>query len=200
MKDIRLGRLSQVGDVRRGIDLIDLVRLAHYDHVDPDAPDALRAAERRATAIVAFDTLAVPALLQTPEYALVQGTDPERLQVLRRHLPPACEFFVHETALHAWSGDPAVLAGQLRALVASNARLVPFAAGGRAELRHSFTLLGFAVGGPAVHVESLSERHDVVARYQVVAEVLRECAWDPERSRGAFACAADGLVRQSAGG
>ncbi|MEU6151706.1 DUF5753 domain-containing protein [Actinosynnema sp. NPDC047251] len=200
MKDIRLGLLPQVGDVRRGIDLIDLVRLAHYDHVDPDGPEGLRAAERRATAIVAFDTLAVPALLQTPAYALVQGTDPERREVLCRHLPPACEFFVHETALHAWSGDPAVLAGQLRALASSNARLVPFAAGGRPEFRHSFTLLEFAVGGPAVHVESLSERHDVVARYQAAAGVLRECALDQEESRRSFACAADVMAREAAEG
>ncbi|MEU4806789.1 DUF5753 domain-containing protein [Actinosynnema sp. NPDC023587] len=194
MKDYRLGRLSQVDDVRRGIDLIDLVRLAHHDHLDPDA---LRAAERRATTIVAFDTFVVPVLLQTPSYGLVQGADPERREVLDRHPAPACEFFVHETALHTWSGDPGVLAEQLRALTSSPARLVPFAAGGRPEFRQSFTLLGFATGGPAVHVETLCGCHDVVARYQVVADVLRECALGPDESREAFARAAEALSGES---
>ncbi|MBB5954207.1 hypothetical protein FHS29_000777 [Saccharothrix tamanrassetensis] len=195
MKDIRLGRLSQVDGVRRGIDLIDLVRLAHYDHVDPDGPEALRAAERRATEIVSYDTLAVPALLQTPEYAAVLGTDPDRRDVLRRHLPPACEFFVHETALHAWVGDRAVLRAQLRHLVHhGDVRLVPFTAGARAEFRHSFTLLRFAVGGPAVHTEALSERFDVVARYQEAVAVLRRCALTAEDSRSAFAARAE-IVR-----
>ncbi|RKT55996.1 DUF5753 domain-containing protein [Saccharothrix australiensis] len=188
MKDIRLGRLSQVDGVRRGIDLIDLVRLAHYDHVDPEGPDALRAAERRATEIVSYDTLTVPALLQTPGYARVLGTDLDRREVLRRHVPPACEFFVHETALHAWSDDPEVFRGQLRELAEhGGVRLVPFTAGNRPEFRHSFTLLGFAVGGPAVHTESLSERVDVVARYQDAVAVLRRCALTAEDSRAAFA-------------
>ncbi len=194
MEYIGLGRLSQVDGVRRGIDLIDLVRLAHYDHVDPDGPEALRAAERRATSIVAFDTLTVPALVQTPAYARVLGTDPDRPEVLRRHLPPACEFFVHETALHAWADDPAVLAGQLWSLAERrDVRLVPFAAGCPVEFRHSFTLLGFAVGGPAVHVEALSERADVVSRHQSAVDVLRECALDVADSHRAFAARAEVL-------
>ncbi|GAA1342756.1 hypothetical protein GCM10009660_30530 [Catellatospora bangladeshensis] len=190
--DIRSGRSPQGDGVRRGIDLIDLVRLAHYDHVDPEAPEALRVAERRATGIVAYDTLAVPALLQVPEYASVLGTDPERSEVLRRHLPPECEFFVHETALHAWAAGRDVLRAQLRRLAErADVRLVPFTAGARPEFRHSFTLLGFAVGGPAVHTGSLSERFDVVARYREAAAVLRRCALSAEDSRAAFAAHAD---------
>lgn len=192
MKDIsrfaRLGRRPADGDVRRGIDLIDLVRLAHYDLADPDGPDALRAAERRATRIVAYDALAVPALLQTPEYAGFLGNDPTRAEVLHRHVPPACEFFVHETALHAWAGDQHVLDDQLAALARrDDVRLVPFTAGCGPELRHSFTLLAFAVGGPAVHADGLSERVDAVARFQAAVEVLRRCALDVEESRRVFA-------------
>lgn len=192
MKDIsrlaRPGRRSAEGDVRRGIDLIDLVRLAHYDLADPDGPDALRAAERRATRIVAYDALAVPALLQTPEYARFLGNDPDRAEVLHRHLPPVCEFFLHETALHAWAGDQEVLDDQLAALARrDDVRLVPFTAGCRPELRHSFTLLAFAVGGPAVHAEALSEQVDVIARFQVAVEVLRRCALDVDESRRVFA-------------
>ncbi|MBW4717617.1 DUF5753 domain-containing protein [Saccharothrix obliqua] len=195
MEDIGPGALPQVGGVRRGIDLIDLVRLAHYDPADPEGPDALSTAERRATEITAYDTLTVPALLQAPAYARSLGTDPDRAEVLRRHLPPACEFFVHETVLHAWSGDPAVLADQLRRLGAGPAvRLVPFAAGGRAAFRRSFTLLSFAVGGPAVHVEALSERPEVVARYQAAVEVLRVCALGVAESREVFQRRAERLA------
>ncbi|WP_433273034.1 DUF5753 domain-containing protein [Actinosynnema sp. CS-041913] len=194
MKDIRLGRLSQVDGVRRGIDLIDLVRLAHYDHADPDGPEALRAAERRATEIVSYDTLAVPALLQTSAYAHGLGGDVDRQDVLRRHLPPTCEFFVHEAALHTWAGDPEPLRTQLHRLAERrDVRLVPFTAGNRPEFRNPFTLLDFAVGGPAVHTGTLTERFDVVARHQEAADVLRRCALTVDDSRDSFATRAECL-------
>ncbi|MGW6931418.1 helix-turn-helix domain-containing protein [Lentzea sp. NPDC054927] len=100
-------------------------------------------AESTAKGITSYDTLAVPGLFQTAEYAegvyrvtgmvaeeripvLVQSRT-DRQAILRRHDRASCVFYVHELALQQRMGDDEVMQGQYKRLLskAHMIRLVP---------------------------------------------------------------------------
>ncbi|HEX8869739.1 MAG TPA: helix-turn-helix transcriptional regulator [Lentzea sp.] len=90
-------------------------------------------AESTAKTITSYDVLAVPGLLQNPEYAdglyrLTGFVSEERIpqvvqfrtdrqSILRRHDRPSCLFFVHEHALQVRVGDDRIMQEQYRRLL-----------------------------------------------------------------------------------
>ena len=110
------------------------------------APGTLRTtvmAESSARKIASYETLVVPGLIQTPEYAdclcraagiaaeeeipgLVQGRT-DRQSILRRHDRPDCVFYIHEIALQQQVGDLQVMEDQYTRLLFHShiVRLVP---------------------------------------------------------------------------
>lgn len=242
------GKLSKLENGRRGADVVDLIRLVGYCHGDqaaldrvldiaregergylvrphfdgvPDALRALIASERKAMAMVDYEAMHVPGLLQTEDYAreiMRSAGDPdaaieagvrtrmERQEVLRRSQPPQAAFFIHEAALHSQVGDCQVMADQMLQLALLGAwghlqiRVIPFRLGGRAWIPHSFRLMEFKDGGPVVYTANLnfsvlSERPEVVTRHQSVADLLHTSALGAQESRSEFARWADHYER-----
>jgi hypothetical protein len=112
-----------------------------------------------------FQTLAIPGILQTEDYARaiirVFGTDTGRIErgvelrlarqrILERPDPPQMFFIVDEAAIRRQVGGPQVMAGQLRRLKElseqSNVtiQVIPFSVGGYRGMRGSFSIFEFA--------------------------------------------------------
>ncbi|MEV6239388.1 helix-turn-helix transcriptional regulator [Lentzea sp. NPDC051838] len=102
----------------------------------------LAMAESTATKMINYDTLTVPGLMQTAEYAAAlyraAGVAEDRIPalvrarvdrqaVLRRHDRPDCVFYIHELALRQQVGDAQVMEDQYLQLLfsADLVRLVP---------------------------------------------------------------------------
>lgn len=243
-----ISRLANIEAGRRGTHLIDMVRLVGYcqadqaaldrvvdiakeaetgylirPHVDgiPDGLRALRVNERKAAEIIDYQTMVVPGLLQTPEYAravMLGSGDPleavepgvatrmERQEVLRGPRPTQGTFFVHESALHSWVGGWQIMADQMLQLALWSAwkhlsiRLVPFAVGSSLWTSQSFKLLEFKDSAPVVHTSNLvfsvlSERAEVVKKHQDGVEYFDRVALSAQESRSEFARWADHYER-----
>ena len=242
------GKLSKLENGARGSDVVDLIRLVGYcqgdqaaldrvltiaregekgymirPHLDgvPDGLRALVASERKAIAMIQYEAMAIPGLLQTEAYAraiMLTGDDPreavepgvrtrmERQEILRRAHPPQSAFFIHESALHAWVGDWQVMADQMLQLALLSAwghieiRVVPFHAGNRYWCAHPFRLMEFQDCEPVIHAANmtysvLSERPEVVKGHRAVTEELHAVALDAQESRSEFARWADHYER-----
>ncbi len=130
--------------------------------------------EAEATAIVSWQPLLVPGLLQIPDYtrALMRACGvPEadaqmrvavrlgRQAILTGDRPPALTAVVDEGALRRVLGSPLVMARQLRHLVEAAERpgvtllVVPLAVGAHTGLDGSFALLDFSRNRSVVHLE-----------------------------------------------
>ncbi|MEV4499451.1 helix-turn-helix transcriptional regulator [Micromonospora arborensis] len=168
--------------------------------------------EAAAALIRSYEVQFVPGLLQTREYArsvvlLGHGTaDPaeidrrvalrmQRQQLLRRDNPPQLWAVVDEAALRRPIGGPAVMRGQLAALIEAtkspNIRLqvIPFAAGGHAAAGGAFTILRFGDQElpDIVYIEQLTsaiylDKRDDLDYYAVAMERLCVEAEPPERT------------------
>ncbi|PRY38264.1 helix-turn-helix domain-containing protein [Umezawaea tangerina] len=242
------GKLSKLEHGRRGGDVVDLIRLVGYcqgdqasldrilsiaregetgyiirPHLDgvPDALRALISSERRATTMFDYESMRVPGLLQTEDYAralMLAGSDPrfavepgvqtrmERQEVLHRSQPAHSTFFIHEAALHSWVGDWQVMADQMLHLALTSAaghlhiRLVPFRGGSQVWTAFPFRLMEFKDSEPLVHSANLtfsvlSERPEVVKRHRAVTEAINAMALSEEESRSEFARWADHYER-----
>ena len=171
--------------------------------------------ESEVAAIRNFETVLVPGLLQTEEYARAVmagcGYTPEaaapfvavrmaRQQVLARPDAPRFLAVVDEAALHRCVGGPEVMAAQLRRLLEVNdtsrccLRVLPFEAGAHAGLDGPFTILSYdrPVGLEVAVVEHREARHyaeqpEQVARYRAVFDDLLARALSPEDSRDLIA-------------
>ncbi|HEX6346998.1 DUF5753 domain-containing protein [Umezawaea sp.] len=186
-----------------------------------DGVRALVADERRAAAVVAYEAMRVPGLLQTGDYARAitrsggESAEPavsartERQEVLRGSGPPRARFFLHEAALHNGVGDRRVMAAQLLRLVLLGERdhveirLVPFRVGNRDWMTNPFRLVEFEDGEPVVHAAGLtfsvrSGRPDVVERHLRVIGDLHRLALDAGESRSEFVRWADHYERSRA--
>ncbi|WJK34535.1 helix-turn-helix transcriptional regulator [Solwaraspora sp. WMMA2065] len=130
--------------------------------------------EAEASAIVDFEPLLVPGLLQTPDYtrAVLQGCGvPEadaqtrvtarlgRQAILARSEPPALHAILDESALRRPLGGPWVMGRQLRHLVDAADRpnvtlqVVPWSVGGYTGLDGAFAILDFPRNRTVVHLE-----------------------------------------------
>ena len=165
-------------------DLMDLARLARepgwwsqYDAV----LSPYIGLEQEAVAITAFSMYAVPALLQTSDYARVtirgieRKMDPavldqlaearlRRQELLDRDRPPRYWALLDEAVLYREMGLPAVMSAQLGTIITCAAedkvtvQVIPFNAAAHASIDSNFVLLEFdesSPQGPVVFVEGL---------------------------------------------
>lgn len=170
----------------------------------------LKILESRTTAMVTFEPLIMPGLLQTMPYAqaavrelgmiddedLVNERVVDRLQrqaVLRKVGAPHLVALLTESALRNPVGGRTVLRDQLRYLVEVaghpnvTLRIVPTVAGGHPGLLGSFLRLRFAERPSVVFLENLTsslflEEHRDIAVYDRVIVELLSAAMDEENS------------------
>ncbi|MEU1399623.1 helix-turn-helix transcriptional regulator [Micromonospora zamorensis] len=168
--------------------------------------------EAAAALIRTYEVQFVPGLLQTGDYARAvvllghgaAGPDEierrvalrmQRQQLLYRENPPQLWAVVDEAALRRPIGGPAVMRGQLTALIEAtkspNIRLqvIPFAAGGHAAAGGAFTILRFGDQElpDIVYIEQLTsaiylDKRDDLDYYAVAMERLCVEAEPPERT------------------
>jgi transcriptional regulator with XRE-family HTH domain len=167
--------------------------------------------EADAVSVKNYQSILIPGLLQTPDYAravneaVIPQPDPERLEEqtevrLRRQdrltQDPPLRFgaILDEAALHRVIGGPAVMEAQLRHLTELSKlpnvtlQVIPFSAGGHPAMDSTFNVLEFADAVPGVvYVEGLvgwvyMKRSRDVERYAGVFERLCHIALPPRES------------------
>lgn len=210
--------LARCGTSRR--DRERLVRLAEdseaafrlQDHGErlPDELRSLIELETTADAIIGYDPLAVPGLLQTEPYVrallgwgrrrrdeafeLRVRARLARQVVLERRWPPLLRFFVHEHALRANIGGDRVMNEQLLHLVFTSSlprveiRVLEAATAPLAIFGSGFYLMEYPGYRPLVYAQTrtaslfLEEEAEVQAHRAVLAD-LATCALDGRQSR-----------------
>jgi transcriptional regulator with XRE-family HTH domain len=182
--------------------------------------------ENLATKLCTYESMGVPGLLQTEDYARalmgsVIGEDEDfvssgvptrmaRQAVLTGPNAPRSTFYIHEAALQSQVGSAQVMHEQMLQLVLrSNLRsvtiqIVPFSAGGTAELLSPFLLMDFDRISPVVHVDISTvsvflERPQEIAQYRSRQDLLARIALSAEESREVLADWADRYDRAREG-
>jgi transcriptional regulator with XRE-family HTH domain len=226
---IQLLDLYQVGEPRRG-ELLLLLREAsqrgwmqpHRSELPGVYSDYI-GFEEEARAISNYESLFIPGLLQTEDYARAQlhGTLPhatdaeienrvtarlERQQLLTRTGPPRLWAIIDEAAARRQVGDPGVMAAQIARLAEAagqpniTVQLIPFDVGAHPGMDGSFVVLEFP--DPAdraiVYTESAAgglflEEEDEIRRYTLMFGHLRAAALRP----GATAAALEAIAAQA---
>jgi transcriptional regulator with XRE-family HTH domain len=160
-------------------------------------------AESTADSIVSYDTLLVPGLFQTPEYAegvyrvtglvaeeripvLVQART-DRQAILNRHDRANCVFYVHELALQQPMGDHQVMANQYRRLLAK-AHMIRIVPAEVAVLSAGFILWEYEKSKPIAYSETEFARVFVqdpgaIARSKQHLKQLDKVALNVEQTR-----------------
>jgi transcriptional regulator with XRE-family HTH domain len=178
--------------------------------------------EAEARSVSNYESLFVPGLLQTEDYAraVIGGVLPMaseheveqrvRARVDRQHLlskskPLKLWAIVDEAALHRQVGGPEVMRAQLAHLITAAGQphvtfqVIPFGAGAHAGMPGSFVLMDFP--NPAdpdvVHVDSLAgdlflEKEAELRRYRLLFEHLRAVASSPDHTTTMLAALTDG--------
>lgn len=174
--------------------------------------------ESTANESVTYESLLVPGLLQTPEYArvrisrektLTQATVEQYVQVrlrrqeiLHRPKPARFEFYIHEQALRLPVGDATVRHEQalhlalLSTLPHITIRVVPTQAGERSAFGGSFAVYGFDRHTPLVYLDNhitgmFLEKPGLVQPYQTLVPEIADVALDAKDSREFVATLAD---------
>jgi transcriptional regulator with XRE-family HTH domain len=168
--------------------------------------------EQDASAITAFATFYIPALLQTEEYAsaIIRGIAPKmdpavfkervevrlrRQQILDMDPPPRYRVYVDEAVLHRPTGDPHVMMAQIDKVLnlvdedKVTAQIIPFDVGATAAQDSNFVMLEFADRSlpSVVFIEGLVgnqilEKPSDIDRYKEAFERLRDLALNPRES------------------
>jgi transcriptional regulator with XRE-family HTH domain len=174
----------------------------------------------KAVAISDFQSMMVPGLLQTADYARAVIQDPgtvpmaevedrvaarlARQRLFSRDRPARFAFFVHEFVLRLPVGGPAVMSDQLHHLLRMSVRpyltlrVVPAALGAHAGIAGHFTLLEFAEFKPVAYLESQTsslflERPEEISAYQHILATLAGTALKEGESRELIATLATEL-------
>ena len=180
------------------------------------------AIEGEARGVWNYESLYVPGLVQTEDYAraVIRGGFPsasrdeierrvqvrmERQDVLRGDRPLELWGIVDEAALRRQVGGREVMRGQLRYLLEAaelpqvTLQVIPFSAGAHAGMPGSFVFMQFAEAAipDVVYIDSMAdelflEEESDVRRYKLVFEHLRAVAESPDAARSLIA----GLVAQ----
>lgn len=168
--------------------------------------------ENEARSICNYESLFVPGLLQTEDYAraVIRGTLPhatpgevenrvlarmERQALLTRDDPPRLWAIIDEAAARRQVGGPQVMAAQLGRLREAAAlpnvtfQAIPFAAGAHPGMPGSFIVLDFpeAADQNIVYIDSMAgdlflEEESEISRYRTIFEHLRAVALRPDES------------------
>ncbi len=233
------GKLSKLEIGMRGTSPDDVARLAGHIHVDigtydkimalahePNSghyvrphgvamPDSLRMLilhEQMAKTIRSYQTIVIPGLLQTADYAqalMGDGLDADlavndrmtRQGIFDKPLPPKARFFIYEAALHRMIGGPQVMYEQmLQLLFRGGVRLIPFAAALPRSLSSPFTFMTFDDHFPLTYVECGSvslflDTFEATKATQQSCNDLARVALSEEQSRSVFAKWADRFDR-----
>jgi transcriptional regulator with XRE-family HTH domain len=166
--------------------------------------------ESKAIVMGVFQSLLVPGLLQTGDYARtvishnanvptdeVEDRVSARLarqSLLSRARPPQFTFFVHEFVLRTPVGGPAVMSDQLHHLLRMSVRphltfrVVPAEIGAHAGMSGHFTLMEFAEFKPIVYLDSETsslflETPIEIDAYRRILAALEDTALDEGQSR-----------------
>ncbi|MCX2969303.1 MULTISPECIES: helix-turn-helix domain-containing protein [Streptomyces] len=187
-------------------------------HADlPDEYTAYISFEAEAQSVRTYESLFLPGLLQTEEYAraVIRGVLPtattkeveqrvqarmERKAVFEKDRPLHLWAIVDEAALRRVNGGPKVMADQLGHLTEMSdaahvtLQVIPFSAGSHPGMPGSFVLVDFAdAADPSVvYIDSMAgdlflEAEADIARYDQIFDHLRAIADSPERSAGLVA-------------
>jgi hypothetical protein len=175
----------------------------------PAAPTPLMRLEAEATSFVSVETLLIPGLVQTAEYAraLMKASDSpseqveQRIQrrllrqrVLDKAKPAKFDIILDEAVLRRPLGGHAVMARQLRALLEAadrpnvRLRVVPSEVSPDAGFHQSVYLLGFARGDTVAHLENkgsvlyVEDKQNIENLQRYVAR-LGNVALDPAKTR-----------------
>ncbi|GHG13529.1 MULTISPECIES: helix-turn-helix domain-containing protein [Amycolatopsis] len=166
--------------------------------------------ENLARSMVYYSPAAIPGMLQTEEYVrtcfeltgrytsdrlgMLTRARVDRQQLLQRHTPPICTFFVHERALRSVVGHPALMHEQLQNLVLTAnlphcvIRVVPESDPTFRVLSTTFTVMEFPEHAPVVYEETytaglfVDDRIAVEAFYLLVTR-LEQVALSEGQSR-----------------
>ncbi|MEU3073178.1 helix-turn-helix domain-containing protein [Streptomyces laurentii] len=175
--------------------------------------------EDQATAICEFEPMVVPGLLQTAAYArtLTRASNPfatdefveekvtsrlARQSILRDANRPTYWVIMHESTLRIPVGGPAVMAEQLKHILAQVrehrvlVQVVPFAAGAHPEMGASIKLMEFEDMPPTAYTEALFSGNllddpALVKQVQAAYDLLRAAALSPEASLALLESAAE---------
>lgn len=201
-------RLFNVTDEERVAQLVDAARIAKrrpwrkYANALDAGFDVYLSYEGVASVIMTFQTLTIPGLLQTAEYAEAifeankSSHVAERLELRNKRQSllegadaPTLVCVIDEAALHRQVGGPSVMHDQLVSLRAAAERdkvsveVIPYSAGAYRSMIESFTLLHsdrwsedvlFREG--SLRTVTDREDHDLIAQYQARFNLLREVA------------------------
>lgn len=201
-----LMRLFKVTDAETVARLEDAARIAkrrpwrRYANALDAGFDAYLSYEGVASMIMTFQTLTIPGLLQTAEYAKAifeANKSPhigERLELREKRQSllegadaPSLICVIDEAALHRQVGGPSTMHDQLVSLLAAAkgdkvaVEIIPYSAGAYRSMIESFTLLHsdrwnedllFREG--SLRTVTDREDHDLIAQYQTRFNLLRE--------------------------
>jgi transcriptional regulator with XRE-family HTH domain len=178
----------------------------------PDAYTTYIAFEGEASSLLNYESLFIPGLLQTRDYARaalqrgIPAATKEEIQrlvearlsrqaVLIRDPPLRLWTIIDEAALHRPVGGPDVMAAQLEHLAGSaelsrvTLQVLPYDVGGHPGMAGAFAILQFGdpLGGDVVYIEShagdLFLESDIdISRFTVIFQHLQALALPPERS------------------
>jgi transcriptional regulator with XRE-family HTH domain len=176
--------------------------------------------EGEAESVWNYESLFVPGLLQTEDYAraVIRGTLPfasrdeverrvevrmARQEVLRNDNPLNLWAIIDEAALRRQVGEPSVMRAQLRGLMEAaelpnvTFQVIPFDAGAHAGMPGSFVFMQFAEAAipDVIYIDSMAgdlflEEESDVRRYKLVFEHLRAVSASPDASRALVAALA----------
>ncbi|MGH3762091.1 helix-turn-helix domain-containing protein [Actinophytocola sp.] len=165
--------------------------------------------EDSALAITSFDTLYIPGLLQTPDYAkALFNANPmipeaeindrvlarqQRQRIFDRQYPAHFKFFIDEYAIRRTGAGREIMSDQVHYLLRMSVRpyvevrVVPEQVGFHAG-QQAFKLMEFTEINPVLHIENLTsvlflERTDTIDSYRRNIAVLGKVALDEDRSR-----------------
>lgn len=184
---------------------------------EPGLPDEVRTLirhESTAISIWNYESMILPGLLQTSNYAqalilrsanlgagavdLRVRARMSRQSMLHRQNAPECVFYIHEAALRTLVGSHRVMEDQLMHLVLLTnwrkivIRVVPFSAHGASWLRGQFMIMDYQKFRSVVYVEQeisslFLDDPAPVATYRLMVERLDEVALDGEQSQALLA-------------
>jgi len=195
--------------------------LQAYESELPEEYTAYISFEAEARSVRNYESLFVPGLLQTEDYAraVIRGVLPlatddeverrvearmQRQDSIKKKNPLRLWAIVDEAVIHRRVGDADVMADQLRALLEAarlphvTLQVIPFATGAHAGMPGSFAVMDFSdAADPAlVYIESMAgelflEREPEVRRYTLTFEHLQAAALDPTSSARMIEAQAD---------